>query len=161
MGSLRSSLSRIAHRRRSRDVVLLAAAILVTAATVNALAGQVTRLHRQALDRRLFQARVAAAGQAHDFGLPRVFAGFRVDRACAPRRGGPPPAHRLCFVMRTGGPLSRRIVGGYRLPLRGTDVRRHRYGCFGVPASTGRCGRAPPHAPGRGPARLWDELRAP
>jgi hypothetical protein len=64
-------------------------------------------------------------------------------------------------VMRTGGPLSRRIVGGYRLPLRGTDVRRHRYGCFGVPASTGRCGRAPPHAPGRGPARLWDELRAP
>jgi hypothetical protein len=146
MGSPRSSLSRIVHSRRWRDAVLLAAAILVTAATVNALAGQVTRLHRQALDRRLFQARVAAAGQAHEFDLPRVFAGVRVDRACAPRREGPPPAHRLCFVMRTHGPLFRRIVGGYRLPLRGADVRRHRYGCFGVPARTGRCGGAPPHA---------------
>jgi hypothetical protein len=144
MGSRRSSPSRILRSGRWRDIALLAVAILVTVATVTALAGQVTRLHRQALDRSLFQARVAAGGQGHEFGLPRVFAGVRVDRACAPRRGGPPPAHRLCFVMRTEGPLSRRIVGGYRLPLRGTDVRRHRYGCFGLPARTGRCGGAPP-----------------
>ena len=151
MGSLRSSLSRVAHSRRWRDVALLAVAILVTVATVSALAGQVTRLHRQTLDRQLFRARVAAAGQQHDFGLPRVFAGVAVDRVCAPRRGGPPPPHRLCFVLRTSGPLSRRIAGGYRLPQRGTDVRRHRYGCFGVPRRTGRCGGVPPRAlPRRG-----------
>ena len=149
MGSLRSSLSRVARSRRWRDIALLAVAILVTVATVSALAGQVTRVHRQTLDRQLFRARIA--GQQHDFGLPRVFAGVAVDRVCAPRRGGPPPPHRLCFVLRTSGPLSRRIVGGYRLPQRGTDVRRHRYGCFGVPRRTGRCGGAPPRArPRRG-----------
>jgi hypothetical protein len=126
------------------DVALVAAAILVTVATVSALGGQVTRLHRQALDRRLFMARVAAAGQERAFGFPRVFAGVGVDRACAPRRGGPPPPHRLCFVLRTSGPLSRRIVGGYRLPLRGTDVRRRRYGCFGAPRLVRRCGGASP-----------------
>ena len=146
MGSLRSSLSRLGHSRRWRDIALLAVAILVTVATVSALAGQVTRLHRQTLDRQLFRARIAAARQQHDFGLPRVFAGVAIDRVCAPRRGGPPPPHRLCFVLRTSGPLSRRIVGGYRLPPRGIDVRRHRYGCFGVPRRTGRCGGAPPGA---------------
>jgi hypothetical protein len=139
MGSPRLSPSRVL-RARWRDVALLAVGVLVTVATVSALAGQVERLHRQALDRRLVQARFAAAGEARAFGFPRVFAGVRVDRVCAPRRGGPPPPHRLCFVLRTSGPLSRRIVGGYRLPPRGTDVRRHRSGCFGVPRLRGRCG---------------------
>jgi hypothetical protein len=144
MGSRLSSLSAFARRAHLGDVALLAIAILVTVATVKALGGQVTRQHRQALDRELVEARFAAAGQRHDFAFPRVFAGFGDDRVCAPRRGGPPPEHRLCFVLRTSGPLTRRIVGGYRLPARGTDVRRRRYDCFGGPLRSGRCGGKAP-----------------
>jgi hypothetical protein len=144
MESRLSSRSAFARRFHLGDIALLALAILVTVATVSALGGQVRRLHRQALDRKLVQARFAAAGQRHDFGFPRVFAGFGDDRVCAPRRGGPPPAHRLCFVLRTSGPLSRRIVGGYRLPARGSDVRRRRYDCFGVPLRSRHCGGKAP-----------------
>jgi hypothetical protein len=134
----------LARRAHLGDIALLAIAILITVATVKALGGQVVRLHRQTLDRNLVQARFAAAGERHDFGFPRVFAGFGDDRVCAPRRGGPPPPHRLCFVLRTSGPLSRRVVGGYRLPARGPDVRRRRYGCFGAPLRGGRCGGRSP-----------------
>jgi hypothetical protein len=140
MGSRLSSPSAFAHRARLGDIALLAIAILITVATVKALGGQVTRLHRQALDRKLVEARFAAAHERHDFGFPHVFAGFAGDRVCAPRRGGRPPEHRVCLVLRTSGPLSRRIVGGYRLPARGADVRRRRYDCFGAPLRSRRCG---------------------
>ena len=171
MGSRRSSPSRFARRGRLGDVALLALALLVIVATFKALGGQVVRLHRQALDRRIVEARFRAAGEQRGFGFPRVFAGVADDRVCAPRRGGLPPPHRLCFVLRTSGPLSRRIVGGYRLPSRGTDVRRRRYGCFGAPRRARRCGGAAPAAPApaRGlAARLaariaapWPHLQAP
>jgi hypothetical protein len=132
---------------RTRDAALLAVAILITVAAFSALSNEVIRIHRQALDRRIFTARVAAAGQRGQFGFPRAFPGVRADRVCALRRAGAGtgPPYRVCLILRTKGPVSQRVTGGYRLPPRGRDVRRRRYGCFGAEVAMGKCA-------GRGPA---------
>jgi hypothetical protein len=135
---------------RAGDAALLAVGILITVAAFSTLSNEVVRIHRQSLDRRIFTARVAASGQRGQFGAPRAFPGVRADRACALRRVGvgTGPPYRVCLIMRTSGPVSQRVTGGYRLPPRGKDVRRRRYACFGFEAARRKCeGTAPAGAP--------------
>jgi hypothetical protein len=126
---------------RNSDAAFLALGILIAVAAFSTLSSEVVRIHRQALDRRIFTARVAAAGERARFGFPRAFPGVRDDRVCALRREGvgAGPPYRVCLILRTSGPVSRRVTGGYRLPPRGKDVRRRRYGCFGAEAARGKC----------------------
>jgi hypothetical protein len=127
---------------RAGDAALLAVGILITVAAFSTLSNEVVRIHRQALDRRIFTTRVAASGQRGHFGFPRAFPGARADRVCALRKVGvgTGPPYRVCLVLRTSGPISKRVTGGYRLPPRGKDVRRHRYACFGFEVMRGKCG---------------------
>jgi hypothetical protein len=144
--------ARLDPLRRAGDAALLAVGILITVAAFSTLSSEVVRIHRQALDRRIFAARVAASGQRGYFGFPRAFPGGRADRVCALRRVGvgTVPPYRVCLIVRTSGPVSRRVTGGYRLPPRGKDVRRRRYACFGFEATRGKCGTTAPAGAARG-----------
>ena len=127
---------------RAGDVALLALGAIIVVAAFSTLSNEVERVHRQTLDRKLFTARVTASGQRGHFEQPRAFPGVRADRVCALRRSGAGTGapYRLCFVLRTEGPTSRRVVGGYRLPTHGKDSRAHRYACFGAERVRNRCG---------------------
>ena len=130
-------------RRSIELTVLIVIGLVLALATVNDTVSQVHIEERLAADKTTW----------HDYthnakvkiGLTQGVA-TTADIGCAPPSPG--AGYRLCLVM--SGPSRngvRTVAGGYRLPLTGDDLYRHRYGCFGLPLEQAICSSVAPAPP--------------
>jgi hypothetical protein len=123
-------------RRAIELAVLLILAVLLASATIYDLSKQV------GVDVRIGHDKTTWLAYTHHpvhklTIIPGV--GSSRDVVCGPPFTG--ADFRQCIVLTgaTHGNGTRTVIGGYRLPLTGNDLYRHRWGCFGEPATRGFC----------------------
>lgn len=137
--------------RLVETTLLVLLGVLLAAAIVNDVARQTHVNARLITDLRTWRA--YTRHDFHDLSIEQTLYGEAGERAqrdvvCGNTRAGPPKTHvQICLAI--WGPTvdgRRTVQGGWYLPPRTEeDLRRHRYGCFGV-ATAGFCpatGRTP------------------
>lgn len=122
-------------RRTAELAFLIVLGVLLAAATINDLAKQVRTDIRLGDDKKTW-----VAYTQHPVKKLTLIAGIGTTRdvVCGPPFTG--ADYRQCLVM--VGPTRsgvRTVAGGYRLPLTGNDLYRHRWACAGEPAQRQLC----------------------
>jgi hypothetical protein len=120
--------------------VLLAVGALLTAGTVKQVHAGVAFKSRIPQVQRAYGAWVRSRPPA--YGRPFARQGDRSDVACGFKYRIRPvrrTRYRQCLLIGISGRQNGRVIGGYRLPRRGTDERHRRFACFGVARRSRTC----------------------
>jgi hypothetical protein len=138
--------------RRVETTLLVLAFLVLAAATVNDLARQVHVNDRLTADLRTW--RTVTGHAYHNISIEQDLKGHTTREVlCGNTSPGPPGAlPQVCLIVT--GPIVhglRAVHGGFYLLPYESDLRAHRYACFGAAAQEQLCGlptpRGAPHAP--------------
>jgi hypothetical protein len=138
------------RRRRALDALLVAVGIVVLIATISHVADVYRLRSRGPADGRALLSWAARNQPGQRFQEVRVVRELHgLDAVCAAHVRGRHYDYRQCLLVRRGGPIAQRPVGGYRRPIAGYDRRRTHYACFGRAVTLhqclpGRLGTTPP-----------------